>query len=115
MLGAGGGMAFLPLLVISMSEVPMADAGLASGFSNVAMQIGGALGLAVMGAISTGRAQALVAQGEGASTALTGGYQLAFLLAAACVAAGLAVVLMVLRTTTQPVRVELSETEAEAA
>src|SRR5467141_3402746 len=49
MLGAGGGMAFLPLLVISMSEVPMADAGLASGFSNVAMQIGGALGLAVMG------------------------------------------------------------------
>jgi EmrB/QacA subfamily drug resistance transporter len=115
MLGAGGGMAFLPLLVISMSEVPMADAGLASGFSNVAMQIGGALGLAVMGAISTGRAQALVAQGEGASTALTGGYQLAFLLAAACVAAGLAVVLMVLRTTTQPVRIELSETEAEAA
>jgi EmrB/QacA subfamily drug resistance transporter len=115
MLGAGGGMSFLPLLVISMSEVPLADAGLASGFSNVTMQIGGALGLAVMGAISTGRAQALVAQGEAASTALTGGYQLAFLLAAACVAAGLAVVLMVLRTASQPARIELSETEAEAA
>src|SRR5579864_2343358 len=30
--GLGGGMAFMPLLTISMSEVPAADAGLASGF-----------------------------------------------------------------------------------
>jgi len=53
LLGAGGGMSFLPLLTISMSEAPMADAGLASGFSNVLMQVGGALGLAVIGTIST--------------------------------------------------------------
>jgi EmrB/QacA subfamily drug resistance transporter len=43
MLGAGAGSAFLPLITIAMSEVRPADAGLASGFSNVTMQVGGAI------------------------------------------------------------------------
>ena len=54
----------MPLLTISMSEVPAADAGLASGFGNVTMQIGAAIGLAALGTISTSHAQALVAQGH---------------------------------------------------
>ena len=103
MLGAGGGMSFLPLLTMSMSEVPLADAGLASGFSNVTMQIGGALGLAAIGSGATSYAQA------------SAGYQLAYVLAAVCVAAGLAVVLIVLRSATQPVRIQINEAEAEAA
>ncbi len=98
LLGAGGGMSFLPLLTISMSDVPMADAGLASGFSNATMQVGGALGLAAMGTISTAYAHTLVAGGDPAALAAAGGYQLAYVLAAACVATGLAVVLVFLRS-----------------
>src|SRR5438270_1622505 len=97
LLGLGGGMSFLPLLTISMSEVPMADAGVASGFSNEVMQIGGALGLAAVGTVATGHAQVLVAQGNSIQSALTSSYDFAFVLAAASVAGGLAIVLSVLR------------------
>ncbi len=119
LLGSGAGTSFLPLLTISMSEVKPADAGLASGFSNVTMQVGGALGLAALGTISTDHANALFAQGYPMRMALTGGYQLGFLLAAVSVAAGLAVVLTVLRgrdtRQNERVGVDLEESEAEAA
>jgi MFS family permease len=120
MLGAGGGMSFLPLLTISMSDVPMADAGLASGFSNATMQVGGALGLAAMGTISSAHAQTLIAAGTPASLAAAGGFQLAYVLAAVCAAAGLAVVLAVLRPSvvarrSETVRAEVEKAEAEAA
>jgi EmrB/QacA subfamily drug resistance transporter len=121
MFGFGAGMAFMPLLTISMSEVPMADAGLGSGFGNVTMQIGAAIGLAALGTVSTAHANALMASGDPLPAALTGGYQLAFLLAAACVAAGIAVVLMVIRSSgggrrhQQPATVDFDQVEAEAA
>jgi EmrB/QacA subfamily drug resistance transporter len=103
LLGLGGGVSFLPLLTISMSEVPMPDAGLASGFSNQVMQVGGAVGLAAIGTASTS-----FSVGEA-------GYRLAFLLAAASVAAGLAVVMAFLRPNAQPARPEVHEVEVEAA
>ena len=104
MLGIGAGTSFLPLLTISMSEVPVADAGLASGFSNVTMQVGGALGLAVITTVSTSFAPGIA------------GDQLAYVLAGACVTAALTVVLLVLRNA-QARRMELEavEPEVEAA
>ncbi|HYM96022.1 MAG TPA: MFS transporter [Candidatus Sulfotelmatobacter sp.] len=119
LIGLGGGMSFLPLLTISMSEVPAADAGLASGFGNVMMQIGAAIGLAALGTLSTEHTQALIAQGYSLPSALTGGYQLAFLLAAISVAAALVLTLVALRTTggsrrPEPARFELDEGRAEA-
>ena len=120
-LGLGAGTAFMPLLTISMSEVPAADAGLASGFGNVTMQIGGAVGLAALGTISTSHAQSLLAQGTPLAMALTSGYQIAFLLAAVSIATGLIVVLTVLRPTgggdqrRVPARVEHDAGEVEAA
>ena len=115
LLGAGAGSSFLPLLTISMSEVRPADAGLASGFSNVTMQVGGALGLAALGTVSTDHAKALYAQGYQLQVALTSGYQLGFVLAAVCVAAGLAVVLTVLRTSSRRSEPRIEAEEAEAA
>jgi EmrB/QacA subfamily drug resistance transporter len=118
LLGAGGGTSFLPLLTIAMSEVPAADAGLASGFSNVTMQVGGALGLAALGTISTEHAKALFAEGDPLPVALTGGYQLGFVLAAIAVVAGLAVVLTVLRSSPpecETDEMKTAEAEAEAA
>ena len=119
MLGTGAGMSFLPLLTISMSEVATADAGLASGFSNVAMQVGGALGLAALGTIATDRAASLVSQGRPLQAALTSGYDLGFLLAAGSVALGLLVVMTVLRPAgslrTEPARRHIDPAEVEAA
>jgi MFS family permease len=95
--GIGAGTSFMPLITIAMSEVPPQDAGLASGIANVTMQISAAIGLAALGTISSGHSTALAAQGYSLSSALTGGYQLSFGIAAACVAVGLLVVLVVLR------------------
>jgi EmrB/QacA subfamily drug resistance transporter len=116
LLGAGGGMTFLPLLTISMSEVPMADAGLASGFSNEVMQTGAALGLAAIGTVATDRTQVLMDAGSSLQAALTGGYELAFALAGLSVAAGLAIVVTALRPSARPAPAsEVNRLEMEAA
>jgi EmrB/QacA subfamily drug resistance transporter len=96
--GIGAGTSFMPLITIAMSEVPARDAGLASGIANVTMQISAAIGLAALGTISTDHTKALAAQGYSLPSALTAGYQLSFGIAAACVAVGLLVVLVVLRS-----------------
>ena len=62
------------------------------------MQVGGAFGLAALGTVSADHTHALVAQGQSLAGALTAGYQLGFGIAAACVAAGLVIVVTVLRS-----------------
>jgi EmrB/QacA subfamily drug resistance transporter len=47
-LGAGAGLAFTPLTASGVAGVPAEDAGAASGLVNVAHQLGGSLGLAVL-------------------------------------------------------------------
>jgi MFS family permease len=118
--GMGAGMSFMPLITIAMAEVPAAEAGLASGIANVTMQVTAAMGLAALSTIATDHAKALAAQGQPLATALAGGYQLGFVLAAACIAVALLVVLIVLRApaaSTQQIhtRPELTAAEAEAA
>ena len=97
LMGVGMGTAMLPLLTIAMSRVPESDAGLASGIVNVSMQIAAALGLAVLGTLAADRTQTLHAAGDTAATALTGGYHLAFAVAAGVVATGIVVALAALR------------------
>jgi MFS family permease len=96
--GMGAGMSFMPLMTIMMAEVPAADAGIASGVANVTMQVGAAFGLAALGTISTDHSRALIAQGQSTVSALTNGYQLGFGIAAVCVAVGLLIVVVVLRS-----------------
>jgi EmrB/QacA subfamily drug resistance transporter len=121
LLGIGAGMSFMPLMTIMMAEVPAADAGVASGVANVTMQVGAAFGLAALGTISSDHSQALVAQGHSVVSALTGGYQLGFTIAAAIVATGLLIVLVVLRSPSASARREAashhepSDSGAEAA
>jgi EmrB/QacA subfamily drug resistance transporter len=97
LMGLGAGTAFMPLLTIAMADVPARDAGVASALVNVSLYISGALGLAALGAIATDRTQSLTAQGAAADHALVAGYQLAFVVASACVLATVAVALVVLR------------------
>jgi len=97
LMGLGAGTSFMPLLTIALSDVPPRDAGVASALINVSLYISGALGLAVLGAIATDRTQALSAEGYAPAHALVGGFQLAFMVAAVCVAACVAVAAVVLR------------------
>ena len=96
LMGIGGGTSFMPLLHIAMGDVPARDAGLASGIVNVSMWISASLGLAALGAIAADRTKTLAAAGHSATSALTGGYDLAFLIAAGLVAVGVVVAIVVL-------------------
>jgi EmrB/QacA subfamily drug resistance transporter len=84
-LGLGAGASFLPLLTMGMSDAPARDAGLASGIINVSVQLFGAIGLATLGTIATDRTKALTSAGHSLNSALTGGYHLAYVVAAVCV------------------------------
>jgi MFS family permease len=102
LLGVGAGASFMPLLQIGMSEIPSADAGLGSGIVNVSQQMSAAVGLAVLSTIATNRTKSLVAAGREVVAALTAGYQLALLIAAACVLVGVALAPFLLRTNESP-------------
>jgi hypothetical protein len=116
LIGLGAGASFLPLLTLGMSDAPARDAGLASGIVNVSVQLFGAIGLASLGTIATDHTKALSAGGETLAGALTGGYHLAYLVAATCVAVGILAATLVLRppTSSLPQEVE-EELEAEGA
>jgi EmrB/QacA subfamily drug resistance transporter len=112
-LGLGAGASFLPLLTIGMSDAPKQDAGLASGIVNVSVQLFGAIGLATMGTIATDHTKALSASGQALSSALTGGYHLAYVVAAACVAFGILAAFLTLRPPSGTVAQEVEALERE--
>lgn len=87
LLGLGAGMAFNPVLLAAMSEVGPSDSGLASGVVNTAFMMGGALGLAVLASAAAARTASMDAAGAQLPLALTGGYNLAFLVGAVFAAA----------------------------
>ena len=98
LLGAGAGLVFPALTTISMSGVLPHDAGLASGVVNTSMQVGGAFGLAVLATLATDRTEVLRSQGDSLPAALTGGYQLAFLVAAGLIGVAILLAAFVLRS-----------------
>jgi EmrB/QacA subfamily drug resistance transporter len=103
LLGTGAGVCFPALMGLAMSGATPRDAGLASGLVNTTAQIGGALGLAVLATLSASRTQHLSRAGDSAAAALTGGYHLAFWVAAALVLAAAVVALTVLKSAGAPV------------
>jgi EmrB/QacA subfamily drug resistance transporter len=106
LLGVGAGISFPALVTVAMADVAPADAGLASGLVNTTAQAGGALGLAVLATLSASRTTALLAGGRSTPSALTGGYHLAFWIAAALVLSSATVAALVLRPTRHAAHVE---------
>jgi EmrB/QacA subfamily drug resistance transporter len=108
LLGIGAGLSFPALMTLAMSGATPSDAGLASGLVNTSLQVGGALGLAVLATLAGTRTDDLLASGESTAAALTGGYHLAFGVAAGLVVAALVLALTVL----SPEPAVAEETEA---
>ncbi|GAA2979711.1 MFS transporter [Streptomyces lactacystinicus] len=96
---AGGGLVLSTLAVLGMSGAGPQDAGTASGLFNTTQQVGGALGVAVLGTLASGRTAALAAAGHPAADALAGGFRLAFAVAAGLLAVALLLAATVLRPT----------------
>jgi MFS family permease len=111
LLGTGAGLSFPSLMTLAMSGATPSDAGLASGLVNTTLQVGGALGLAVLATLSSTRTETLLGDGESQASALTSGYHLAFLIGAGLVAVAVVVAVTVLEA--KPATVE-SEDEVTA-
>jgi EmrB/QacA subfamily drug resistance transporter len=96
LIGIGVGTAFPSLMTLAMSGVEPSEAGLASGVVNTSMQVGGAIGLAVLATLASQRTDSI---GSSAShlSALNSGYHLAYVVGAALVAVALVVAVAVLR------------------
>jgi predicted MFS family arabinose efflux permease len=97
-IGIGAGLGFPSLMMLAMSGATPEDSGLASGLINTSVQVGGAIGLAVLATLATERTSTLRADGDSINAALNGGYHLAYLIGAALVAVAIAVAAIVLRT-----------------
>jgi EmrB/QacA subfamily drug resistance transporter len=98
LLGGGAGLCFPALMTLAMSGATQSDAGLASGFVNTTVQVGGAIGLAVLATLASERTAGLRADGEALNSALNSGYHFAYLIGAALVALAIPVALGVIRS-----------------
>jgi len=98
----GLGFAFVPITIAAVSNVSEDESGLASGLINTSQQIGGALGLAVLGTIASSRTTDLLTTAQGAPAgipaALTEGFQLAFLTGAGFAVIGIVATLLLVRS-----------------
>jgi len=99
----GMGLTFVPITLAATARVAASDAGLASGILNTTQQIGGALGLAILSTIAANRTTDALASGGGPPTpeataaALVDGWQLAFVVGAGFMIAGLVLLATLLR------------------
>src|SRR6266540_4068237 len=107
LLGVGAGLSFPSLMTLAMSDATADDSGLASGLANTTLQVGGALGLAVLTTLSTTRAASLLAGGASPASALTGAYHLALAVGVGLVVAALALTVTQLRP--QPAPIDAAE------
>ncbi|MFB7498509.1 MFS transporter [Streptomyces sp. NPDC056161] len=97
LLGVGAGLALPAVMGLAMSSATPADSGLASGLINTTQQIGGALGVAILATLAGSRSDTLLGQGKNPAEAMTGGYHVSFLVAAALEVVGVALAAFVLR------------------
>jgi EmrB/QacA subfamily drug resistance transporter len=101
----GAGLGFPSLMMLAMSGATPSDSGLASGLVNTSVQVGGAIGLAVLATLAAERTSSLRADGESINAALNGGFHLAYLIGAALVVVAIVAAASLLRAET-PARTE---------
>jgi predicted MFS family arabinose efflux permease len=96
--GTGIGLAFVTATVAALAGVAEHEAGLASGLSNTALQIGAALGVAIVTSVAVSRSEDFLAANEGANplVVLNEGFQSAFLACVVLAGIGMALALLLL-------------------
>jgi EmrB/QacA subfamily drug resistance transporter len=100
LIGIGVGTSFPAIMTLAMSGATQEDSGLASGLVNTSMQVGGAIGLAVLATLATERTESL--GGSNDLSALASGYHLAYLIGAGLAAIAVAIAIFVLREARLP-------------
>ena len=86
MIAVGAGLGFVSIINAATQGVPRSAAGVAAGLVNTMQRIGSSVGLAVLTAVAAARTRALAAPGHQVS-AVVGGFDRAFLIAAGFAAA----------------------------
>jgi MFS family permease len=113
--GVGMGMTMTPVTAAAMSSVPIDKAGVGSAVLNSMRQVGGSLGIAVMGAIVAHVAATSLAAGDTQTVAFLHGFHDALRVASAIAFAGAIVATLAIRTHAGE-RADAAETQvAEAA
>ncbi len=115
LIAVGVGTSFPAIMTLAMSGATPEDSGLASGLVNTSMQVGGAIGLAVLATLSGERTKALLGDGESQAQALTSGYHVAYLVGAALAAVAVAIAVLVLRSPQPAAAPAVGEGEPEPA
>ena len=96
--GPGVGLSFVTATVAALAGVAEHEAGLASGLSNTALQVGAALGVAILSTVAISRSHDYLAANEGANplVVLNEGFQSAFLALVVLAGIGMALALLLL-------------------
>jgi EmrB/QacA subfamily drug resistance transporter len=113
LVGAGVGTAFPALMTLAMSGATPQDSGLASGLVNTSMQVGGAIGLAVLATLSSERTSSQLDAGAGQLAALNSGYHLAYIIGAILVGIATVIAVTVLKPAPMPSPEEMAAAEQQ--
>jgi EmrB/QacA subfamily drug resistance transporter len=111
----GMSLAYIPAMIAATSGARPEEAGLAAGLVNTSYQLGSALGLAAVTALSTSYTASRLAGGAEQISALNGGLRAAFVGAAAIAAVGALLALVSLRQHARAASNTASEPAQEAA
>ena len=95
--GLGLGLAFVPIIGLGTGDAEERDGGLASGLMTTAQQIGGAIGIAALITVATGRTTSALHAGAPVPSALTDGFAAAFYIEAGIIAVAALLALVLLR------------------
>jgi EmrB/QacA subfamily drug resistance transporter len=117
LLALGMGFTFVALTSAAVAGVPQEDAGVASALLNAGQQVGGALGLAILTAVSTARTEALGVGQPGTPqfvTNLVEGWGAGFLVAAGFLAVAGAIAATLVRVSKEEAAAALKEAGAAA-
>ena len=115
--GPGIGPAFVTASIAALAGVPEREAGLASGLSNTAFQLGGALGVAIVSTVAVSRSESFLAANGSADphVVLTEGFQSAFVACGVLAAIGVALALLLLGRPRQSPQERLEAATAPAS
>jgi MFS family permease len=118
-LAIGLGMAFVSTSATAISQVSSSESGLASALLNVGRQLGGSLGIAIMGTVAATVSRNQLALGRpthaAINSALTAGFSSAFEVAGLFAILGFVAVLVAVRHRPAPVEVDVERDTVEVA